>query len=130
VAGVNSVGTGTYSSTTTATPTASNSLTASGWSGAGTSASKLAPPGAFYSSSITVNVSGTLEIQIATIDEYNDDWEIIIYQNDTEIWRRPGNLNWGAPYGRLFAVTAGQTIYLDVSGGGAKWLATTRLWIR
>lgn len=133
VAGVNGVGTGAYSATTTATPTAGNSLTAGGWSGAGTSASKLAPPASpatFTSSpSITVNTSGTLNVSIVSEDSYNDVWEIIIYRNGSEIYRADGNSNWGSPYTITFAVTAGQTIALDTSGGGARWFASTRLWV-
>jgi len=133
VAGVNSAGTGSYSSTTTATPTAGNSLTASGWSGAGTSASKLAPPASpatfTGSPSITVGTSGTLNVSIVSDDNYNDGWEVIIFRNGTEIYRADGNFNWGSPYTRTFAVTAGQTIALDTSGGGARWFAGTRLWV-
>jgi hypothetical protein len=132
-AAVNAIGTGPYSSTWTATPTAGNSLTASGWSGAGTSASKLAPPASpatFTSSpSITVNVSGTLNVSIVSDDNYNDAWEVIIRRNGTEIYRADGNFNWGSPYTRTFAVTAGQTISLETSGGGARWFAATRLWV-
>ena len=132
-AAVNAIGTGPYSSTWTATPTAGNSLTASGWSGSGTAASKLAPPASpatFTSSpSITVDVSGTLNVSIVSDDNYNDGWEVIIRRNGTEIYRADGNFNWGSPYTRTFAVTAGQTITLAVSGGGARWFAGTRLWV-
>jgi hypothetical protein len=133
VAGVNSVGTGTYSSTATATPTSGNSLTASDWSGAGTNASRLAPPASpatfTGSPSITVGTSGTLNVSIVSDDNYNDGWEVIIFLNGTEIYRADGNFNFGSPYTRTFAVTAGQTIALETSGGGARWFATTRLWV-
>jgi hypothetical protein len=131
VAGVNSVGTGAYSSTTTATPTASNSLTATGWSGDGTSASKLAPPASpatfTGSPSIAVGVSGTLNVSIASEDNYNGDYEVIIYLSGAEVYRRDGNAANGATF--TVAVTAGQTIALETSGGGARWFAGTRLWI-
>ena len=133
VAAVNAIGTGSYSSITTATPTSGSSLTASGWSGAGTAASKLAPPASpstFRSSpSISVATSGTLNVSIVSEDNYNDGYEIIIYRSGSEIYRADGNLNWGSPYTRTFPVTAGQTISLDHSGGGAQWFATTRLWV-
>jgi hypothetical protein len=131
VAGVNSVGTGTFSSTATATPTAGNRLTASGWSGAGTSASKLAPPASpatfTGSPSITVGVSGTLNVSIASEDNYNGDYEVIIYISGAEVYRRDGNAANGATF--TGAVTAGQTIALETSGGGARWFAATRLWV-
>jgi hypothetical protein len=131
VAGVNSVGTGSYSSTTTATPTAGNSLTASGWSGAGTSASKLSPPASpatFTSSpSIAVGTSGTLNVSIVSDDNYNDGWEVIIRRNGTAVYQNDGNAANGTTF--TVAVTAGQTITLAVSGGGARWFASTRLWV-
>jgi hypothetical protein len=131
VAGVNGVGTGSYSSTTTATPTAGNSLTASGWSGAGTSASKLAPPASpatfTGSPSIAVGTSGTLNVSIVSDDEYNDDWEVIIYRSGAEVYRRNGNAANGTTF--TGTVTAGQTISLGHSGGGARWFAATRLWV-
>ena len=131
VAGVNSVGTGSYSSTATATPTAGNSLTASGWSGAGTSASKLAPPASpatFTSSpSISVATSGTLNVSIVSDDNYNDAWEVIIRRNGTAVYSNDGNAANGTTF--TVAVTAGQTIALETSGGGARWFAGTRLWV-
>jgi hypothetical protein len=128
VAGVNSVGTGTYSSTATATPTAGNSLTASGWSGAGTSASKLAPPGEFFGSpDVTVGVSGTLNVSIVSEDLYNDDWEVMIYRSGSEVYRRSANAANGTTF--TVAVTAGQTITMETAGGGARWYAGTRLWV-
>jgi hypothetical protein len=131
VAGVNGVGTGSYSSTATATPTAGNSLTASGWSGAGTSASKLSPPASpatFTSSpSITVGTSGTLNVSIVSDDNYNDGWEVIIRRNGTAVYSNDGNAANGTTF--TVAVTAGQTITLAVSGGGARWFAGTRLWV-
>jgi hypothetical protein len=131
VAGGNSVGTGSYSSTTTATPTAGNSLTASGWSGAGTSASKLAPPASpatFTSSpSITVGTSGTLNVSIVSDDNYNDAWEVIIRRNGTAVYQNDGNAANGSTF--TVTVTSGQTITLAISGGGARWFAGTRLWV-
>jgi hypothetical protein len=62
-------------------------------------------------------------------DNYNDGWEIIIYRNGTAIYNADGNFNFGSPYTRTFAVTAGQTISLGTSGGGARWFAATRLWV-
>jgi hypothetical protein len=130
-AAVNAIGTGPYSSIWTATPTAGNSLTASGWSGAGTSASKLAPPASpatFTSSpSITVGVSGTLNVSIVSDDNYNDAWEVIIRRNGTAVYNADGNAANGTTF--TGAVTAGQTITLAVSGGGARWFAGTRLWV-
>jgi hypothetical protein len=131
VAGVNGVGTGSYSSTATATPTAGNSLTASGWSGAGTSASKLAPPASpatFASSpSITVGTSGTLNVSIVSDDNYNDAWEVIIRRNGTAVYSNDGNAANGSTF--TVTVTSGQTITLAISGGGARWFAGTRLWV-
>jgi hypothetical protein len=131
VAGVNSVGTGSYSSTTTATPTAGSRLTATGWSGAGTSASKLAPPASpatfTGSPSITVGVSGTLNVSIASEDNYNGDYEVIIYRSGSEVYRTDANAANGTTF--TVAVTAGQTISLQTSGGGARWFAATRLWV-
>jgi hypothetical protein len=131
VAGVNSVGTGSYSSTTAATPTAGNSLTASGWSGAGTSASKLSPPASpatFTSSpSIAVGTSGTLNVSIVSDDNYNDAWEVIIRRNGTAVYANDGNLANGTTF--TVSVTSGQTITLATSGGGARWFASTRLWV-
>jgi hypothetical protein len=131
VAGVNGVGTGSYSSTTTATPTAGSSLTASGWSGAGTSASKLSPPASpatFTSSpSIAVGTSGTLNVSIVSDDNYIDGWEVIIRRNGTAVYSNDGNAANGTTF--TVAVTSGQTITLAVSGGGARWFAATRLWV-
>jgi hypothetical protein len=131
VAAVNAIGTGSYSSTTTATPTAGNSLTASGWSGAGTSASKLAPPASpatfTGSPSIAVGTSGTLNVSIVSDDNYNDAWEVIIRRNGTTVYSNDGNAANGTTF--TVAVTAGQTIALETSGGGARWFAGTRLWI-
>jgi len=131
VAGVNSFGTGSYSSTTTVTPTAGNSLTASGWSGSGTAASKLAPPASpatfTGSPSITVGTSGTLNVSIVSDDNYNDGWEVIIRRNGTAVYNNDGNAANGTTF--TVAVTAGQTITLAVSGGGARWFAATRLWV-
>ena len=131
VAGVNSVGTGSYSSTTTATPTAGNSLTASGWSGSGTAASKLAPPASpatFTSSpSISVATSGTLNVSIVSDDNYNDAWDVIIRRNGTTLYSNDGNAANGTTF--TVSVTSGQTITLAVSGGGARWFAGTRLWV-
>jgi len=130
-AAVNAIGTGPYSLVWTATPTAGNSLTASGWSGAGTSASKLAPPASpatFTSSpSITVNVSGTLNVSIVSDDNYNDAWEVIIRRNGTAVYNADGNAANGTTF--TVAATSGQTITLAVSGGGARWFAGTRLWV-
>lgn len=132
VAGVNGVGTGTYSSTTTATPSAGNSLTASGWSGAGTSASKLAPPAspATFSTdspSITVGTTGTLNVSIVSDDQYNDGWEVIIRRNGVTVYNNDANAANGTTF--TVAVTAGQAIELNVSGGGARWFSGTRLWV-
>jgi hypothetical protein len=131
VAGVNSVGTGTFSATATATPSAGASLTATGYSGSGTAASKLAPPASpatFTSSpSITVNVSGTLNVSIVSDDNYNDAWEVIIRRNGTTVYSNDGNAANGTTF--TVAVTSGQTITLAVSGGGARWFAGTRLWV-
>jgi len=110
---------------------AGNRLTASGWSGAGTSASKLAPPASpatFTSSaSISVATSGTLNVSIVSDDNYNDLWEVIIRRNGTAVYSNDGNAANGTTF--TVAVTAGQTITLAVSGGGARWFAGTRLWV-
>lgn len=130
-AAVNAIGTGSFSSIWTATPTAGNSLTATGWSGAGTSASKLTPPASpatFTSSpSISINISGTLNVSIISDDNYNDGWEVIIQRNGTEVYRNDGNAANGSTF--TLSVTSGQTITLAVIGGGARWFAGTRLWI-
>jgi hypothetical protein len=131
VAAINSVGTGSYSATTTATPSADASLTATGYSGAGTSASKLSPPASpatfTASPSITVGTSGTLNVSIISDDNYNDGWEVIIQRNGTAVYQNDGNRANGSTF--TVAVTAGQTITLAISGGGARWFAGTRLWV-
>lgn len=134
VAAVNAVGTGSYTAASAAvTPAVSsgNSLTATGWSGAGTSASKLAPPASpatFTSSpSISVATSGTLNVSIVSDDNYNDAWEVIIRRNGTAVYQNDGNAANGSTF--TVSVTSGQTITLAISGGGARWFAGTRLWV-
>ena len=133
VAAANAIGTGTYTAASSSvTPSAaSDSLTATGYSGAGTAASKLAPPASpatFTSSpSITVGTSGTLNVSIVSDDNYNDAWEVIIRRNGTAVYSNDGNAANGSTF--TVAVTAGQTITLATSGGGARWFAGTRLWV-
>jgi hypothetical protein len=129
VAGVSAVGTGSYSSTATGTP-ARVSLTSSGWSGAGTAASKLAPPASpasFGGATISVVESGTLNVSFASQDTLNDGWEVQILRNGGLTYSFAADAANGTTATR--PVTAGQTITLTTSGGGAQWLAGTRLWI-
>ena len=122
---------GDWSGTVSGTPSSASSLSATGYSGAGTLASKLAPPASpssFTSSpSISVGIGGTLNVSIASIDSYNDAWAVQIKRNGTTVYENDANLANGTT--TTVSVTAGQTITLVVSGGGAAWLAGTRLWV-
>jgi hypothetical protein len=68
-----------------------------------------------------------LNVSIVSDDNYNDLWEVIIRRNGTAVYSNDGNAANGTTF--TVAVTAGQTITLAVSGGGARWFAGTRLWV-
>lgn len=145
VAGVNAVGTGAYSGTATATPSAANPVTVSPatiqgryggapytWSGAGTSSNKLTTGGAVRSNNFAISVvrnvtftcnsSGTLFFESNRID----DGEGGLYYQTFLSYRKNGGAestawataqtNVGDVWRRGVSVTAGDTIILQNVG--------------
>lgn len=128
VRAVSAAGNGDYSTAVTATP-ANTSLTASGWSGAGTAASKLAPPASpasFGGATISVNATGTLNVSISSVDPYNDSWRVFIARHGTQVLSQDAGIADGTTF--TVAVTAGQTITLSQEGP-AYWRPATRMWV-
>ena len=100
--------------------TASFSAIQSGWTGSGTQASPLAPPGSFLSASLTAGVGGTLRITGTSYADSN----IYIRVNGVTVYTDASN---GATMNISTAISSGHVVlfYTDVN-----FFSNTRVWIQ
>jgi hypothetical protein len=120
-------GTGTISDT------APPALTASGWTGNGTSASKLTPPSTpsqwQNTQNVSVVVGGTLTLVANAVDYAQDNNAVTVFVNNS-YWISIDPAN-GSVQTFTRSVSAGNTVSLRTAGNpNAYWLAAaTRLWV-